>query len=40
MQLPENLTDFGKLSGLSSEMTELKEKEDAAYLKWEELQYN
>ena len=40
MQLPENLTDFGKLSGLSSEMTELKEKEDAAYTKWEELQYN
>jgi hypothetical protein len=40
MQLPENMTDFGKLAGLSEEMKDLKEKTEKAYAEWEELQYN
>ena len=38
MQLPENLSDFSLLADLSSELTELRESLDTAYLKWEGLQ--
>ena len=38
MQLPENLSDFSLLAELSSEMTELREKIEADYIKWETLQ--
>ncbi len=38
MQLEENMTDFGKLTGLSEEMNHLKEEIAACYEKWEALQ--
>ncbi len=38
MQLEENMTDFSKLTGLSEEMTRLKQKIAENYDKWEALQ--
>ena len=38
MARPENAADFSKLSKLSSEMTEIKEKINICYEKWEDLQ--
>ncbi len=38
MQLPENLSDFGKLAELSKEMDSLKAEIAALYDKWECLQ--
>ena len=38
MQLEKNMTDFSKLTGLSEEMTRLKQKIAENYDKWEALQ--